>query len=298
MPTKIRSNFNSGSRRPTSQGWSGAGSFGTYPSNSWSGAGLFGSFPSKSWSGAGATGTTYPSQSWSGAGSVNSITYSFCGNISAQNNTQYGGFYNFLLAPASDMTLWDINAGVNGYFRAKMSNLMHFWLEGSLAGNTYQVDIGLVRLGEWTWLTGGTASETNTGKMAMSGQIIRPGQVTSAQNFQSGTVGNNSASAVAAVLGDGDSLSSAYLNMPNTANYRKSKIYTKNLAINATQPPYQHLLAQPTADISPGGGILEIYNGRQTVGSAASITDSGGSSFDLVPDGNGYTVYLDGPYAS
>lgn len=264
--------------QPGSRSMRGGGFFGTLASQSVRGGGLFGSLAS---------------QAVQGGGAVASFSYHF-----ADNNTTFSdgdaGFILVASAPASDMIIFDINAGVSGYVRLKLTSALHFTLEVSLQGDTLSLDSGAAIVTGTRYFVNAAAYTlvSSSGDQKIHGilRAFAPGgsSVFSVSGSSSGA--GCTAQTYSAVYTWGVPSSVGYLPFPNSVGNEMSKM------IHVVQS--QGLVAMPTSDWTIGAADnTAFYNCRQTVGAVSSLTDGNGT-YNLTAGAQGLTITPDGPFAS
>jgi hypothetical protein len=262
----------------------------------WSGGAFIGA--GRAISGGGSYGI-FNSQSIQGGGSVSGVPAVFSTFDNANNRyMRFGCFFKVASLPASDMTLIDLNAGVTGYLRMKLTSAGRVIVEGSYKGtNSLTLNpTTAVTTGTFFYAAGVmTTVQGINGFWRLRGQVWATGGATDGTKVaDTGGLTFSQLDDTTAALGWGVSKSSSYLDFPNSTGNELSKLMGDHGGY-AYYNSDAGTFSPPSSDPS-ASGYDYLYLCRQTVGSVSSLTDSTTNHFDLTPGASGMTIVVDGPY--
>jgi hypothetical protein len=253
-----------------------------FKAGAWSGGAVFGF--GNAWTG-GASYGALDSQSWSGGASVSGVSFHPAYN---NNESRFGIYVYCTSVPASRTTIYDLDAGANGYERVSLTSAGHVVTEFSNAGVTYSVDLGALPLNEWCWISTATNINiaNNDALICHSALYNGVGTLLAAHSDSNLNMATNRVTAFTAIFSVGLPGSGGYAAAPNNSTLKFSKLRH----INSSSVTWLSPLA---SDISSD---LNDYMARQTLGSAATLDDTGTSNQDMTAGSNGLTINLVGPY--
>lgn len=221
--------------------------------------------------------------------------------VNANLQTEICTFFKLGGTPGADTTIWDINFGITGFIRLKVTPTLHVIAEQTLWGAAVSSDLNggtAISSGAWYW---GVVSLRPAfcyygNHIRLSVQLWGPGGITIGEQVVNTGVCEQGNSFFSGEFGWGKSVSSGYNDWPNSPGWELSKglfYKTSNRVDNYNFNDTITLSGPPSSDLTPDGNYTALWLCRDALGARSVILDSTSNHYDLTGT---MTVVTDGPY--
>ncbi len=200
-------------------------------------------------------------------------------------------FVKVAALPASKMTLLDFDLASNGYSRLVLDSTGTVLWEVVIAALSINIALQLnptTKVSPGVFFFVSVANSEYLSACNFRGVVSASGQTLGDSSATSAGLGGDTS--YTARMGIGASVSSSYLNFPNTTGSEMSKLnYNSRGGANNSNG----VLGVPTADWTGG---TAYYNARQAPGPISTLTDNGPGGYNAAAGPNGLTINTEGPF--